>query len=211
MMQYTQDYDERFPLPCDPNNHDSTIPHTKQDKAQFPGYYYLTTVANFNTNYHASLGGTPDHYVTWMDFLFPYLKSTQIFTCPSSTLSNEPSYQYSQCISRWNVGGFVCGGENSGTLNTYPISQAALNNPSQTVLIAEANTADLIIGSPYFYGLIATPNSSLKDDYPFVFQHFSGSNIGYADGHVKWISSSKWIYLNDPAIGGGPNWDPFAS
>lgn len=64
VLQYTQDYDERFPLARDANG-------TAQTDTSMPGYYY---VAN----------NSGDRVIHWMDFIFPYVKSVQVFGCPSA-------------------------------------------------------------------------------------------------------------------------------
>jgi len=71
-IQYAQDNDERFPryLIC---SEDACIVPGKMDNPTRPAEYFHTDVAK--------CGGY--HYLSWMDALYPYIKSMQIFQCPS--------------------------------------------------------------------------------------------------------------------------------
>ncbi len=61
-MQYVQDYDETYPM----------------------AYYYKNNTATTN-------GGSTGGYVTWTVLMYPYIKSAQVFVCPSdATKGNVP-------------------------------------------------------------------------------------------------------------------------
>ncbi len=121
--------------------------------------------------------------------LQPYLKSTQIFVCPSAAGDNILASGTAPGDSkdhRWVTGPtanptFVgTYGMNTG-ISTYadglPISQ--LQTPSTTGLTFDSTWPEV--------GAISTGANFGND----ANRHFDGLNIGYADGHVKWQSRSR--------------------
>jgi len=172
MMQYTQDYDEKYPpswwcqgttasCPAEALNTDPSMPS-----------------ALFSVNGNSSGSG---HYQTWMDFIFSYVKSTQIFVCPSSPVAKTmPNYGYSLAFS--NYGGYASskfGGPSSG--NYIPISIAAVTRPSEVIAIAEYS-------SSYSYTMAPWNMTATNIANKAVAPHLDGGNAIYADGHAKWRS-----------------------
>lgn len=120
-------------------------------------------------------------YGTWMYVLQPYIKSTQIFTCPSvsyavysgtpNTTQNNTGYAYYSRLSG--------------------IALASIDSPSLVAMFADA-------------GVLPTPTYAANDHYyqmdwdglntdnavPPNAAHFDGANIAFADGHVKWMKQS---------------------
>src|SRR5690606_13826243 len=68
IMMYTQDYDEKYPFSYPA----VAAERTKQTDTSMPGYKFTTNL------------GSDAHWVTWMDRIYPYVKSTQLFVCPSA-------------------------------------------------------------------------------------------------------------------------------
>lgn len=208
-MQYTQDYDERYPLPMweSPSTYTSSATgssgHTfiKQDPVD-PG-----TPAG---KYEFSPGSGFGHYYGWMDFIFPYVKSVQLFTCPSYAIkvtsqqrSTTPSYAYNGSI---------------GNLKPYPsqppLSLSAIKLSSQTILVIEA---------PSYYSHPSTQghsfcsiNSSVMPGgamHEALWPHFAGHNVTFADGHTKWVKRGgsavcPTITTTDNAADRLWTWDP---
>lgn len=150
IMQYTQDYDEKFP--------------------QFWG------------------GSAPNPY-GWADEIQPYLKSTQIFQCPSSSgaVSTDPTqvgytdYSVNIRLSSDSYGNYSSG-----------ISLAALTQPTLTVMNSDDTpytsrswSWGCYLGasctvSPFTAGLAL--NSAAG-------RHLDGENFSFTDGHVKWYKA----------------------
>ena len=144
-------------------------------------------------------GSTTPHYA-WPTILQPYLKSTQIMVCPSdSGIGGTPvlSYTYSNNL-----------GINGG------VSLAALENPTQTVMYADALGFASGAANPnprglYFFmnaadmgGRYAEAGASATSDYSGLIKadrHLEGANYAFVDGHVKWGKSTGTIPTNAAA------------
>jgi prepilin-type N-terminal cleavage/methylation domain-containing protein/prepilin-type processing-associated H-X9-DG protein len=132
----------------------------------------------------------------WVMLLQPYLKSTQIFQCPSE--STPPDVSSSQAT------GYTDYWYNSivGANGTYTggINEAAIDNSALCVLIGDSASGSSAISENGGNTLdaIATFYST------FAQRHLEGLNIGFADGHVKWFKSettttSSKIYGYNPS------------
>lgn len=168
VLQYVQDYDERYPISTyGPGGGSSS------NTAEPAGKYSVDW-----SNYIAS---PPRHWYTWMDFIFPYAKSTQLFDCPSVTDHTRSSYAYNLAFSgRANLANV-----DTSVSGFAPISLAQLTRSSEVVMIPEWNSVDLNIETwPSYLPLRLSTNPTE------VAPHLDGSNMLYADGHVKWMSKS---------------------
>jgi prepilin-type N-terminal cleavage/methylation domain-containing protein/prepilin-type processing-associated H-X9-DG protein len=168
VAQYTQDYDERLPMAV---AGDSAIGATG-------GWMYYSPKEVFDP----SKGS-----------IFPYIKSSQIFICPSDTkgATNGNSYAINSCI--------LQEGSTKGVPDARPAkSLAAFEDTTKWMLFGEE-------GAP-------TDNSSTTDDgfllmsagttsNDFTARHLEGSNLAFLDGHVKWFKVSK-IKADGYQIGG---------
>ena len=128
--------------------------------------------------------------------LQPYLKSKQIFMCPSAAGSELPLEQGSVNYGGgttdhiWTAIAATQGGDFKGSyaMNqafylTGPLSLAEVTKPSETAIFFDA----------------AWPESSGAGDTSFAAgsrRHLEGGNICYADGHVKFGQGSR-IYGNN--------------
>jgi prepilin-type N-terminal cleavage/methylation domain-containing protein/prepilin-type processing-associated H-X9-DG protein len=160
LMQYTQDYDETYPL--------------RGGK---------TT---------ASTGDEYKQVMSWRRVTYPYVKSTQIYNCPSNSQNTnaavdsdttkmgtagvpttEPQFKRSYAINgTGNMGG------NSPTEYTKSQNIAAIVDSAQTILVSEYAYSDNYFGFDYVA-------DSFKLDY-FMFKgHLGNSNYLFCDGHVK--------------------------
>lgn len=157
-LQYTQDYDERLPAGGGSGSFPNDPPVATNTYAQWvQGPTSGCTVTN---PCRPDYGG-----------LFPYVKSTQIYLCPSVTLPKGISYSMN-----------MTGGANGGT----SFALAAATQPSVTIfLVDEANTLN--------DGLFARVS-----DKPTLI-HLGGFNALFLDGHVKFrqpsqIQANDWVY-----------------
>lgn len=147
ILQYTQDYDERFPV---------------IDAA-------------------TGLAGNPG----WAYAVQPYLKSEQIFQCPSDSGVNPTGVDLP---TRALSAGF------SDYLLNYNLSaqsSAMLQYSSNTVLNAEGAG-----GNANF--------NAAKQPLAGSARHLEGANYAFADGHVKWNRPEK-ILPGDTACNGDVN------
>lgn len=178
MMQYAQDYDEKYPLFL-------RRPETIQTDASMPG-------ARFNVTW-----STTGKHITWMDIIYPYVKSTQVFVCPSQKLAETvPSYGYSDGLSGYGIVGY----NNGAGVFGIPVSMASVARPSQIIMNLEYADAYSISANPIDVGNYARSAgwmaTATPPKYTLITPHFEGGNVAYADGHVKWVKRQHFMPLS---------------
>jgi len=164
LLQYTQDYDEKF-----------------------VGSWYSGTGAQRSDGH-----SDPSYpYWHWNDAIQPYVKSEQIFDCPSDTINHQYMYYkdagYDASKAHWGSYSMNSFYYSAGTSYNSPrnINLAQLEDPVGTVWILDSNdywevacstvadcAGDTISGSPpYMDGIIA--------------RHLDTVATLFTDGHVK--------------------------
>jgi prepilin-type processing-associated H-X9-DG protein len=123
----------------------------------------------------------------WADAMQPYLKSTQIFQCPSETggPSSDPTTQY---YSDYWI-----------NYNATNQSDASFDAPAVTILLGDGGSdtaptqANGLTGSSRYFSVGGglTCSSSLVMQNGYIpnggsHRHLTGTNVAFADGHVKW-------------------------
>ena len=149
VMQYTQDYDEKFPTWA------RRVP-TSGDRAR------------------------------WQCAVQPYLKSQQVFECPSNQNATTASgygitisTDYSGVVAGLDdTGGKELDSANNGTgmfggTDAPGVALAEMNNPSTTIAVVEDRNSDLV-----------SVDHSWSADRLFA-GHLQTGNYLFADGHVK--------------------------
>lgn len=184
IMQYVQDYDGYFP----PNYWSGQTQLPPDGKWWYGATWY------------------------WPQIIYPYTKSAQIYLCP-----NAPAkYQFGP-----DGPNFANYGANTLIMNyiqTHAAGRPMVNDstivsPVATYLIMDAGCINM---APYYplhpdtyvqyipgtgpgsaanlVALTSTGDTTLKDDFN-TGRHFDGINVGFADGHVKWMKNE--IVLNE--------------
>jgi prepilin-type N-terminal cleavage/methylation domain-containing protein/prepilin-type processing-associated H-X9-DG protein len=162
IAQYTQDYDERLPGATDGNG----------GKDQLGGWMFYTAF------------GRPAKFDPAKGSIYPYIKSSQIFVCPSdaagSTAGN--SYASNACLATKDSTGAT-----NAPYNFKPgLALAAFEESASWMQLSEegnGNNADPDVTDDAYIS-IAAPNVYAK-------RHFEGSNILFLDGHVKYQQNSR--------------------
>ncbi len=159
-LQYAQDNDERLPLSTDGDDGD----------AKTGGWmFYQGRVT------------PPLQFLPLRGSIFPYLKSAQIFVCPSDAAGQITgnSYASNSCVFRpmnppqpgFNAGKSLAEFENSAAWSL--LSTEASSKP-------DSSTDDAYLSLPTATNTYST-------------QHFGGSNVAFVDGHVKWLRLERII------------------
>jgi prepilin-type N-terminal cleavage/methylation domain-containing protein/prepilin-type processing-associated H-X9-DG protein len=160
-MQYTQDYDEKYPINMY-GNYSGKNQQPQTDPAM-PGFVYQS---------RNDYGDNTGKWISWMDCIYPYIKSTQLFVCPSAKDRTTTSYGYSPTI----------GGYYPNSTTNIPMSDSAIQQPTRSMLVLDWNSAFHAACTPSIY--VTYRNSS--DWHDRLYPHLGGTNIAFADGHAKW-------------------------
>lgn len=173
LMQYTQDYDERLP-----------------QGIYNPAVIYSGTEVQPARLFQVTNPATGiNNYLSWMDFIYPYVKSTQIFTCPSARAAKSPpapSYGYNNAFTdigyKGSYGATTYGAPKGG------VALAAINRASEVIMVMDYNDGSGVYANPRGHmGWFTQPANQMR-----VIPHLEGGNIAYADGHAKWQPGAKF-------------------
>ena len=137
-MQYTQDYDEMYPK----------IGADALDTAIYPN------------------GSSGPNY--WYMRIYPYVKSTQVFNCPSNDKKWTPTTRTVDVSSTVSYG-------TNWELLSQPLSLATIQKPSETLMLADSEGA-----VTYTIRKAWVSTRYISD------RHLNGANLVFADGHAKW-------------------------
>jgi prepilin-type N-terminal cleavage/methylation domain-containing protein/prepilin-type processing-associated H-X9-DG protein len=150
---------------------------------------------------------TPPFVEWWSGEIYPYNKNLQIYACPAN--STVPGYQ---TTNGWGAGPIVsptdyrenpCLGNmgmgpgcSSGSFS--PIKQAQNLRPAELLCVIACTPgggpgydANPDVGAANYTGGDPTLNTSYSPTYycPNIeTAHNKGGNVGYCDGHAKWLS-----------------------
>jgi prepilin-type N-terminal cleavage/methylation domain-containing protein/prepilin-type processing-associated H-X9-DG protein len=165
VMQYTQDFDEKFPL------------------------YY-------------SAGAAPAY--GWADIVQPYLKSTQIYQCPSESRIPPNDDPTQQGFTDYSYNGFLASSVSGSIVITR--SLATLTQPTLTVMHADDYSWNASLSSWGCMGIMngcfsattTTPGLATFDNVATnkASRHLGGQNFLFSDGHVKWYASAADGYTS---------------
>jgi prepilin-type N-terminal cleavage/methylation domain-containing protein/prepilin-type processing-associated H-X9-DG protein len=132
----------------------------------------------------------------WDDMIVPYVKSTQIFICPSLTATHTAHVTSSgiTSISYWTPDAGYCAMANAG------IALGQITQPANTIIFCDAPNW----GNPEWYcatGVYTWCNGTANDYVGWITNyasskptsggppHNGGRNFGFADGHCKWMGT----------------------
>lgn len=147
-------------------------------------------------------GGYPGGW-RWMDAIYPYVKSEQLYTCPSAT-GNNSKYIYRNPVTTTGVTGGPFGsygfnvaywGNNSGDNAINPNGQGLpdIVKPAQTMLVADTyinggNNWEIAwenSGTNPTFVNGATPRRLNNGNGEIIERHLDQATLVFCDGHVK--------------------------
>ena len=168
VLQYTQDYDESYPLAVT-----------------------------------GSTSATSQPPVGWADSIQPYLKSTQIYQCPSDSLGPDLDPTTPGYTDYWYNSNMSSAG-NALIPNNMSVSIAVLANPTLTIMNGDGESQNGTAAyrcngasstNPTQYNDLNLPVQSTTQGVvstsAVVHRHLDGTNFLFADGHVKWNKTNN--------------------
>jgi len=129
------------------------------------------------------LGSCGTNVCWWRFLLYPYVKNWQVFLCPSAN-PQDASSSLQQYLDHY--------GYNSRIANR---SMADVTSPAQIIALGDAGhwAGDLYDGWLYAYaprsGWLGNPGTNPSLQVEANTRHNGGSNLGFADGHGKWMNA----------------------
>lgn len=177
MAQYTQDYDEKYPLAL----------KGAAGVGLVGGWMVYTAFDDqgYNTLFDPKLGG-----------LYSYLKNSQVYICPTDRTGRAAgnSYALGQCVAGGDAG--------SDPPFYFGLKQSQVQNPAQTIMVSpqQMNRNNIESSSDDASGIscFGAPFNYCNTGY----RHFGGENQAFADGHVKWYTPER-VY-QDGLVYGAP-------
>ena len=181
---YNQDYDEGFPATVTERQAPAGTPDTSDARAPY--------------SYRA--------------LLQPYIKSQQVFKCPSALAWAAPApgawwntdygchLNEANLIPAANNHAADYAGNGTIDLRNFGFNQntplASLTRPANFILCADAGRSD---GTPSRGGLYPQPWAfDVTNQSRLLARHQNGANIAYADGHSKWVRPEQtWRSYTD--------------
>jgi prepilin-type processing-associated H-X9-DG protein len=124
-----------------------------------------------------------------MDFIYPYIKNTQVFVCPSGRVraAGDPYYGYNRLVS-------------NSTLT--PRSLGDITRPAEIILSLDYATQ---------YGTYANCDEFSRVFKPeansCVMPHNEGTNVTFCDGHSKWLNGTDQAFA-DRVEATNRSWNP---
>jgi prepilin-type N-terminal cleavage/methylation domain-containing protein/prepilin-type processing-associated H-X9-DG protein len=134
----------------------------------------------------------------WMDAIFPYVKSEQLFNCPSDTATNTYKFRNGT-----NYGSYGLNGAYGSVLTdnqtpprsaaTLQVNLSQITNPAQTVWVTDNNNSVTAVntgGSQGFFWSSPATNPTISNTAPrqlqnIVERHLDTTSVLFCDGHVK--------------------------
>ncbi|RYX84130.1 DUF1559 domain-containing protein [bacterium] len=148
----------------------------------------------------------------WIELIQPYVKSRQLFTCPSVTSPNARYYQSSNGVAKsyyanasrtWNntyndAVNFGAASMTDRPISDQPVKLASFGSPSQTWVVTEKS--DDGGNEPYipYLNSLDLPSNKLTN-------HLGSSNWLFADGHVKALKPLATVTPYNMWINNNPN------
>jgi prepilin-type N-terminal cleavage/methylation domain-containing protein/prepilin-type processing-associated H-X9-DG protein len=135
----------------------------------------------YNTDYDGYWPCYHHSYMTWPELVMPYVKNEQIFVCPSHGATGTAPLSYAA-----NDSTSKSFGQGPWVYGTYVQNRVYVEAPAETGLILEWQTS----WDVYQDGV---RHSQRWPGHNMYIGHNGGSNVGFADGHAKWMRPDQTV------------------
>jgi prepilin-type N-terminal cleavage/methylation domain-containing protein/prepilin-type processing-associated H-X9-DG protein len=170
----------------------------------------------------------------WQQIVLPYVKSNQVYLCPSSTVTpSDPgtgNYGANWLIfpnMEWSADSVVSMSSIASTASVYMLmdSGSHLLQPKPQSTSSTPYGSSVTAPTTYWYlpgskklveangGASPSMPSAQLADYSSEGRHFDGINLAFADGHVKWQKTAQVFdqaVKFDKVTHAASAWDPAA-
>ena len=188
VLQYTQDYDEHLP------------------NTAIRGPLLLET--GINSGSSADANGAYLHL--WMHIIHPYVKSVQVFNCPSISASYLQLYRggYDFRIS-YGYNAALSGLSTTAGRKLAAVPQVAVTpvivDTSYYVSDPDTNCQVSTVNTQEIADLQCQPGVTGDNDNPPLPRHLETFGMAFVDGHVKSLKRDGWVTSN-AASASDPVW-----
>ncbi|HEX8551384.1 MAG TPA: DUF1559 domain-containing protein [Abditibacteriaceae bacterium] len=159
-------------------NHNPAPRSRCQSNLKSIGLGYMQYVQDYSEKYpRVSFNGKK--VFGWADALQPYIKSVQIFQCPSeesdtAEKANPRAVGYTDYWMNERLSEF---------------ESTKVKNAAKTILMGDGN--DGTDATDARYSIDSIPQAWIGKGESPLYRHVEGSNLAFADGHVKWVKADK--------------------
>lgn len=148
--------------------------------------------------------------LTWADVLQPYVKSEEIFYCPSANKLVKGTADTTGLARGVGYGWNYIREANAITHKNFSIPLSVIQQPSLLMIVADTQNVNVdpiwkVTGNntyPANSGQMNLMWPCINNQFnTFGLRHFDGGNVLYVDGHVKWHLNKK-VNNNDNDVWG---------
>jgi prepilin-type N-terminal cleavage/methylation domain-containing protein/prepilin-type processing-associated H-X9-DG protein len=151
------------------------------------GLGFVMYSSDYDENYpgwFVGAGCSGTNTFMWKHMIYPYVKNSQIYICPSSNWVQQPTCSfYSPLANAMNLGtsyGMNDCVDGGGASPTLPAGTIAM--PAQLILLGEGATPWRPVADASVTGCGTNGPEGV---------HNGGVNVNYYDGHAKWLQGSR--------------------
>lgn len=163
----------------------------------------LLYAQDFDERFPLAATATPTGFLNWHHLVDPYVKNKHVWVCPDADIPLTNSFGSLICHYGFNTFYLNVGAVPANLFslnNASGISLAAPQEPAQTLLMADTRGIEGKLPANHSSVYLLPPSQPDADFWgrPDV-RHQSGVNIGFLDGHVKWMKNDAFYRSQTPS------------